>query len=75
MPLKDRTRANAVFWHGHWLLLLLLRLLLLNDRLLNMDRLLGLGANLLLLLQTRINNHLLLTRKCRVQSRRVLLLL
>lgn len=47
MPLKDGTRANAVFWHGHWLLLLLLLLwdrrmrLLLNDLLLlQLDRLL-----------------------------------
>lgn len=82
MPLKDRTRANAVFWHGHWLLLLVLVLLLLvlvllllllhNRRLLNVDRLLGLRSNLL---QPRIDNYLLLARKGRVQPRRMLLLL
>lgn len=72
MPLKDRTRANAVFWHGHWLLLLVLLLLLHNRRLLNVDRLLGLRSNLL---QPRIDNYLLLARKGRVQPRRMLLLL
>lgn len=57
------------------MLLLLVLLLLLHYRLLNVDRLLGLSSNLLLMLQSRIHNHLLLTRKGRVQSRRVLLVL
>lgn len=88
MPLKDGTRANAVFWHGRLLLLLLLWLLLLNDWLLLLLVLLQLDRRLrshnrpsvghmlqLLLLRwrlTRVDYYLLLAVKGRVQPRRML---
>lgn len=88
MPLKDGTRANAVFWHGRLLLLLLLLwLLLLNDRLLlllvllQLDRRLrghnrpSVGHMLQLLLRwrlTRVDYYLLLAVKGRVQPRGML---